>query len=177
VNITLRCGIDYDKAAGIASLSEVEREEAVQRGDRGLGSDWWENLRRWTGHQVLRTMDIRSVQVEIPGLIHVYPHSIDSAPLLSVHIYEPLEIPLIPDITNQGLQPISFEVLAKPIASTGDLWAFAQHSWAAGEVNAVIGVRKVLGRVPAIPGFGDVSAYRLSINVDMPGKFTLLNPP
>ncbi|WWC85667.1 uncharacterized protein L201_000533 [Kwoniella dendrophila CBS 6074] len=162
VNITLRCGIDADQALGVKALSfdtPQEKSEAERRGERGLGAGWWENLRRFTAHKALSRLQRPSVSVHIPTLIDISSpnfKSLTSSPsILSVNVLDELEIPLIWDIPNQPqppnsqpewLQPISFRALAKPIASTGELWQFAQQAWAQGSVKVVIDINRVVAR-------------------------------
>jgi hypothetical protein len=188
VNVTLRCGIDYDRVLGIAALEGDERVQAEQRGERGLGVGWWEGLRRWIGHKALGRLPSRTVEAEIPGFIHIYPPSSSKAdstsPMVSLKLLEPLQIPLIPNLPRsvsftEYLEPVSFEVIAKPISTTGELWDFAQQVWVDGEVKATIGIRKALGRMPGWNWMGDVRVENMMLDVVMPSELTLdlMTPP
>jgi hypothetical protein len=183
LNVTVRCGIDYDRVMGISrsELVGLQREEAEMRGDRGLGAGWWEDIRRWAAHKGLKATGISTIEVEIPRDITVYRSGDTSKALLSAVLSEPVQIPLLPNLSasaqaaggkdGTGLQSVSFEILAKPIASTGELWDMLQHAWASGEVTVSVGVRKALGRVPGLLWSGDISAYNLAMDITIPSKF------
>jgi len=182
LNVTVNCGIDYDQAMGTRDVGEMkglEREEAEMRGDRGLSSRWWERIRRWAAHRGLDYMDMKAVEVEILREIKVFQSGNTTQPLLSAKISEPILIPLIPNLPartsnpvkgSSGLRPVSFDVWAKPIASTGELWELAQSTWASGEVKVKVEVWKVVGRIPGLPLGGDFSAYNLAMDINIPGE-------
>ncbi|WVW81642.1 hypothetical protein I302_103637 [Kwoniella bestiolae CBS 10118] len=158
LNISLRCGIDADEAFGVKGRSFNTPEEkagAEKRGERGLGSDWWEDIRRWTAHKFLSNLDKPSVSVHIPSLIEITSPQFKATPLLSVSVLDELEIPMIWDITSvpqppdsqpDWIRPISFTALAKPLATTGELWEFVQRGWAEGAIRAKIDISRVIAR-------------------------------
>lgn len=150
VNVTLRCGIDVDTALGITHLDDDEKAEAIQRGERGTGAEWWESLRRWTASRALGQLSTRSIEVNISDPIYVFPRHFDTPPLLSLQVLDPLFVPLVPGVQSRSswLETMSFTALARPIASTGQLWDFVQHAWAEGEVKVVVGIGKVEARLP-----------------------------
>ncbi|KAK8844640.1 hypothetical protein IAR55_006487 [Kwoniella newhampshirensis] len=147
VNVSLRCGIDADRALGVQTLTAEEKEAASRRGERGGGAEWWETVRRWSGHRILKTQS--HVLVSAPEAVYLFPHHFTSPPLLSLSIQQPLPIPLVTGVSSgdNWLKPTSFMALAKPIASTGDLWAFAQRGWADGTLRLVVGASVVLARL------------------------------
>ncbi|WWD22810.1 hypothetical protein CI109_107304 [Kwoniella shandongensis] len=143
VNISLRGGIDADQALGIQIHTSEEKKALGGKGDRGGGADWWESVRRWLGHRMLRGHS--QILVSAPEAIYLFPHHFTSPPLLSLIIQDQLRLPLVVDATpdKSWLKPISFTALAKPIASTGDLWEFAQHGWAEGSLRVMVGASVV----------------------------------
>ena len=148
LNISLSCGIDYDLALGIKSSRDEEGKmmDEWTEGMRGFGAAWWEDLRRWIGREALGRLPKKAVSVSIPRGIIIYPYQQPKS-LVSLSIPHPLSIPLIKDVPissdSSWLQPISFTALARPIASTGDLLAFAQKAWLAGDVRIEMVVDKV----------------------------------
>ncbi|WWD06000.1 hypothetical protein V865_004085 [Kwoniella europaea PYCC6329] len=158
LNISLRCGIDADEAFGVKAkvfATPEEKADAEERGERGLGSEWWENIRKWTAHRFLSKLDKPSVSVNIPSSIEITSPQFKSSPLLSVHVLDELEVPLIWDISPRPLppgsqpdwlRPISITALAKPLASTGELWEFVQRGWVEGAIRVTIEVNYVIAR-------------------------------
>lgn len=190
VNISLHTGIDWYRAAGIHEwVDETEREEAESRGDRGTGAKWWESLRRWAADKAMRHLDTHTVKVVVPEHVLVLPDHFTSFPLFDVFINQPIEIPLVAGVqanTSQRgkknwLQPTHVLALAKPIASTGDLLAFAQRSWEQGEVKVVIGITKVQVALPLsgwLARFARMEKEDITRRIQMPGKsFSLLDHP
>jgi hypothetical protein len=87
VNVSLRAGIDWDRALGIQRWTdEEEKQEAVWKGDRGTGADWWESLRQWTAWRMMSQLSEPTVQVTIPDQVLVLPDHFDSFPLLEVSV-------------------------------------------------------------------------------------------
>ncbi|WWC66974.1 uncharacterized protein I206_100881 [Kwoniella pini CBS 10737] len=156
LNISLRCGIDADQAFGVKSFySPEEKLEAEKNGERGIGSEWWENLRKYVAHKALSHLEEPSISVEFPSSISVSSPQfvIATKKILSVQVLDELQIPLIWDIPLQPptgqpewLQPISFTALAKPLASTGELWEFVQRGWVEGTIKATIDLDHVKAR-------------------------------
>ncbi|KAK4687814.1 hypothetical protein P7C73_g2304, partial [Tremellales sp. Uapishka_1] len=151
VNVTLRCGVDYDRALGVQSFrNDKERSHAIIQEYRGVGAGWWEDLRRWTAHRTLEIIPKSSVCVGIPAPIFILPGK-SLPPLLSLTVIDRLMVPLVRNVTTKTddwLQEISFVALAKPIASTGDLWAFTQQSWRDGKAKVVVEVDMVDVKLP-----------------------------
>ncbi|WWC57957.1 uncharacterized protein I303_100492 [Kwoniella dejecticola CBS 10117] len=153
LNISLRCGIDADKAFGVkAFYTPDEKVEAERNGERGIGSEWWENLRKYMTHKALSYLEEPSVSVDIPNEISISsPQFIDpTKSILSINVLDDLRVPLVWDIPLEPpssqpswLQPISFTALARPLASTGELWEFVQRGWVEGAVKAIIDIERV----------------------------------
>ena len=150
VNVSVRCGIDVDSAMGISRLDPAAKAEAAERGDRGTGAEWWESLRRWSAYRALDQLPARAIQVNVSDPIFIFPKHFDSPPLLSLRIFDDLFIPLVADVDPKSawLKPVSFLALAKPIATTGQLWEFVQHAWLDGEAKVVVGISHVEVKVP-----------------------------
>ncbi|WRT63513.1 uncharacterized protein IL334_000418 [Kwoniella shivajii] len=154
LNISIRCGIDADRAFGVKEFDNPqEKAEAEERGERGLGAAWWEHLRRWTAHKALSKLQDPTVSVYIPDSIQISAPHFKSSSLMSVSIQDELQIPLIwninpqpPNTDPEWLQPLSFTALAKPVASTGELWEYVQRGWAQGEVKVTIDINRVEAR-------------------------------
>ncbi len=186
VNVTVRCGINADRAFGIERYdNDDEKAAASERGARGMGAEWWEDLRRWTARKALAQLPSRAVAVHVPEQILILPHHITSPPLLTVSIPSTLLVPLISDVSlstlpdsTDWLQPISFTAIAKPLASTGQLWEFAQRVWAEGQARVVIEISKVEIELPAAGAWWGKYARRekedLAMDIQMPGELTCL---
>ena len=155
-NVTMRCGIDADQILGVQGFaSDVEKAAGAQRGMRGVGADWWEELRRWTAHKALARLPVQAIAVHIPQGMHIFPHNFTSPPLLKVSLQSPLLVPFITDVPlssppdrTDWLQPVSFTAIVKPVASAGQLWEFAQYAWAEGRARFAIGVSIVEAELP-----------------------------
>lgn len=180
VNVSLRAGIDWDRALGIQQWAdEEEKQEAVWKGDRGTGADWWESLRQWTARKMMRQLSEPTVQVSIPDQVLVLPDHFNSFPLLQVTIPSEFAIPLIANArsdTRDWLPPLSILALAKPIASTGDLLAFAQRAWEQGELRVVVGVPKAQATIPLsgwLARFAKIEKLDITKQINMPG----MSPP
>ena len=180
VNVSLRAGIDWDRALGIQQWAdEEEKQEAVWKGDRGTGADWWESLRQWTARKMMRQLSEPTVQVSIPDQVLVLPDHFNSFPLLQVTIPSEFAIPLIANArsgTRDWLPPLSILALAKPIASTGDLLAFAQRAWEQGELRVVVGVSKAQATIPLsgwLARFAKIEKLDITKQINMPG----MSPP
>ncbi|WVF66280.1 hypothetical protein IAT40_001020 [Kwoniella sp. CBS 6097] len=179
LNLTVRCGIDADRALGVQEFqSPREKNSASERGERGVGAEWWERLRRWTAHRALKSLDTPSVSVNIPSLLHIYPQHSSASPLLSVRILDNLQVPLIWDIPVQSpneeprwLQPLSFTALAKPLASTGELWEFVQRGWVEGSIKVTVDVATVQAK-PAERAwwakYGEIEKEDLNLDIQVP---------
>ncbi|OCF43749.1 hypothetical protein I317_02353 [Kwoniella heveanensis CBS 569] len=179
LNLTVRCGIDADRALGVQWFSsEREKDSAAERGERGVGAEWWEKLRRWTAHRALKSLDQPSVNVNVSSSIHIYPHRASSSPLLSVKILDSLQIPLVWDIPQQApndeptwLQPLAFTALAKPLASTGELWEFIQRGWVEGSVRVKVEIATVQAK-PAEKAwwakYGEIEKEDLDLDIEVP---------
>jgi len=182
VNVSLRAGIDWDRALGIQQwVNEEEKQQAVWKGDRGTGADWWENLRHWTAGKMMAQLSEPVVRVMIPDQVLILPDHFDTFPLLRVSLPSEFQVPLVGNVkpSNQDwLPPLSILALAKPIASTGDLLAFAQKAWEHGELNVVIGVPKAQATIP-LQGFlsrwAKIEKLDVTKQITMPGKSLLFN--
>lgn len=178
VNVSLRAGIDWARSAGVQRWAdEREKEAAIERGWRGTGAEWWEDLRRWTAGKMMAHLDRKTVRVDIPEQVLIFPDHFTSFPLFSVAIPNDIEIPLVADVSagtkDHWLKPVHVLALAKPIASTGDLMAFAQKAWELGEVRVVIGVTKVQVNLPLsgwLARFASVEKGDITRQLHMPGK-------
>ncbi|OCF71343.1 hypothetical protein I204_07970 [Kwoniella mangroviensis CBS 8886] len=183
LNISLRCGIDADEALGVKAkvfATPEEKADAEERGERGLGSKWWENIRKWTAHRFLSKLDNPSVSVNIPSSIEITSRQFKSSPLLSVNVLDELEVPLIWDISPRPLppgsqpdwlRPISFTALAKPLASTGELWEFVQRGWVEGAIRVTIEVNHVIARPSEIAWwtkYAEVEKEDLTMDITSP---------
>lgn len=182
VNITVRCAINADRALGIQGFADDdEKAAAVQSGLRGIGADWWEVLRRWTAHKALDQLPLQAISVHIPDHINIFPHHVHSQPLLSVSVLSPLLVPLLYGLPlgsspseTYWLVPVTFTAIAKPIASTGQLWEYAQHAWADGQARVVVGISKVEVELPGYEAwwvkYTRAEKQDLVMEVDMPGE-------
>jgi len=150
VKISLRCGIDIDSALGIRPLDNRHKDEAITSGMRGTGAHWWESLRRWTAYRVLDQLPTQAVEIYVPDPIMIFPQQLEKMPLLSMRIMESLTIPFMTGVNTQSpwLQPLTFTALAKPIASTGQLWDFVQQSWAMGEARVAVSLHRAEAKLP-----------------------------
>lgn len=178
VNVTFRCGIDADNALGVARLDTDEKAAAIQRGSRGTGAEWWERLRRWTAYRALDQLSTKSVQVNISQPIYVFPKHFDTPPLLSLHVLEPLLVPLITGVeaSTTWLESMSFTALARPIASTGQLWEYVQQAWVEGEAKVVVGISQVEARLPENSWwakYAQAVQEDLVLSLGIPGKSRL----
>jgi hypothetical protein len=179
VNVSLRAGIDWDRALGVQGwANEEEKQGAIWKGDRGTGADWWERLRQWTAGKMMDQLSEPAVQVMIPEQVLVLPDHFDSFPLLSVSIPSELRVPLITNVRSSQddqdwLRPLSVLALAKPIASTGDLLAFAQKAWEQGELKVVVGVSKAEATIPLtgwLSKYAKIEKKDIIKQISMPGK-------
>ncbi|WVQ93901.1 hypothetical protein IAU59_000979 [Kwoniella sp. CBS 9459] len=179
LNLTVRCGIDANRALGIQEFSSPrEKEVASERGERGVGAQWWESLRKWTAHRALESLKQPSVLVNIPSTIFVSPASTPSRAMVEATILDDLRVPLIwdipvqpPDVEPTWLQPLSFTALVKPVTSTGELLEWVQSGWLSGEISAVVHMDTVQAK-PAEEAwwakYGQIEEGDLSISVEMP---------
>ncbi|WVO17878.1 hypothetical protein L204_105576 [Cryptococcus depauperatus] len=151
-NVSLRCGIDADRALGVQGFyQEPDKQKAIERGDRGTGVEWWESLRRKSAHWFVGNLKKKIVRVRLNEGLYISPHHFDSPPLGLIKLPEELEIPLVSDVPAyhpehpdlSWLEPISFMVLAKPIAPTGDIWDFIRRGWMQGSLKVVVGTKNV----------------------------------
>lgn len=178
VNVSVRAGIDWDQAVGVHQWAdESEKESAVERGWRGTGAVWWEDLRRWAAVKAMARLDSQSVRITIPEQVLILPDHFTSFPLLSVSIPNDVEVPLVPDVSSgrkeDWLHPVQILAIAKPIASTGDLMAFAQKAWETGEVNVIVGVTKVQVALPLsgwLSRFARMEKEDITRQLHMPGE-------
>ena len=187
VNVSVRLGIDADQVLAIRdphALSEDERKEAGLRGDRGSGAEWWESIRRWTARQALARLSSPSVRVTFPSEIIVRTTGSDVVSLVSLAIDQPLDVPLIQEVTpddgNRWLRPVTFTALAHPMASSVDLWSFVHRAWMDGQVNVMVEVDKVEVKLPEKAWW---AKYAQGVKEDMEmalrldGESTLSFPP
>ena len=186
VNVKSRCGIDLDQALGVQGFfSDDEKAAAIERGMRGVGAEWWEHLRRWTAHKAFAHLPHQAIAVHIPDHVFIFPHQFSSPPLLSLSLQSPLLVPLVTDVplstqssTPDWLRPVSFTAIAKPVASTGQLWEFAQRAWSEGQAKVVVGVRKVEAELPANGAWWAKYARGmkedLMMGLEMPGRLTYM---
>jgi hypothetical protein len=180
LNVTIRCGVDTDRALGVQGFATPEeRTAAEQRGDRGLGAVWWERLRRWTARKSLALLPSQTVQVTIPDQVYIFPQHFSSPPLVSVAIATPIDVPLVkngpmtdPSGVPQWLLPTSFTTLVRPIATTGELWDFAQHAWAKGTAHIVLGASTAVAELPGAwwSRYARVLKQDLVLAIDLPGR-------
>jgi hypothetical protein len=176
VNVSLRAGIDWDRALGVQQWTdEDEKQQAVWKGDRGTGADWWESLRQWTAGKVMSQLSEPAIRVALPDQVLVLPDHFESFPLFKVSIPAEFRVPLVKNVKSgqqDWLPPLSILALAKPIASTGDLLAFAQKAWVNGEMKVVIGVPKAQATIP-LQGFlarwGKIEKLDITKQISMPG--------
>ncbi|WVR03317.1 hypothetical protein IAU60_000308 [Kwoniella sp. DSM 27419] len=155
LNISLRCGIDADRALGVqAFTTDQEKDQAAANGERGVGAAWWESTRRWVAHRALKSLSQPSVTVNIPRALQVLSDD-SSAPLLAARILDVLQVPLVWDIPVRSsvendppkwLRPVSFRALAKPLALTGELWEFVQRGWMRGSISVTVNIDGVQAR-------------------------------
>ena len=74
VNVTIRCGIDADRVFGVQGFSSNEEKAvASQLGKRGVGADWWEDLRRWTARMAINQLPSQAVEVNLSQRIFISP--------------------------------------------------------------------------------------------------------
>lgn len=177
VNVSLRAGIDWDRALGIQQwANEEEKQQAVWKGDRGTGAVWWESLRKWTADKMMGQLFEPAVRVDIPDQVLVLPIHFDTFPLLQVSIPSEFRVPMVKDATSSDqdwLLPLSIMALAKPIASTGDLLAFAQKAWEHGEIKVVIGVPKAQATIPLqgfLAKYAKIEKLDITKQISIPGK-------
>lgn len=180
VNATILCGMDLDRALGIQRFdSEEEKAAAEQRGERGTGAAWWENLRRWAASKGLGRLSDKRVIVSMPSAINIYARHGGSTPLFAVHIQAPLDVPMVSGVQDkrgEWMKPMSVLALAKPLASTADLMEFGQKGWAAGSMSVVVGVDKAVVNLPGLTGwlskFVNVEKKHIVMDVQVPSKST-----
>lgn len=190
VNITIGCGIDADQVLGFshnAWRSEAEKEEAAARGWRGTGSEWWEGIRRWAGGMALGQLPTQAVQVVSPEPIFVHPHHEDQSALVIINITQPFEVPIVSGVSANAsqvtvkksdsdlnwLQPVHIIALVKPIASTGELFQYAQEAWAAGQIKFIVRLQKVQGRIPGEAWWSKYAKGEqkdIAVDVSLPGE-------
>jgi hypothetical protein len=177
VNVSLRAGIDWDKALGIQQWgNEEEKQAAVWKGDRGTGAEWWEKLRQWTAGKMMAQLSEPAIRINVPDQVLILPEHFDTFPLLKVSIPSAFQVPLVKNVRSKDqdwLPPLSILALAKPIASTGDLLAFAQKAWEHGELKVVIGVPKAQATIPLqgwLSKFAKIEKLDITKAITMPGK-------
>lgn len=177
VNVSLRAGIDWDRALGVQQWgNEEEKQASIWKGDRGTGADWWENLRQWTADKMMAQLFEPAVRISIPDQVLVLPDHFGTFPLLKVSIPSEFQVPLVKGAKSDNqdwLPPLSILALAKPIASTGDLLAFAQKAWEHGELKVVVGVPKAQATIP-LQGFlarwAKIEKLDITKSISIPGK-------
>jgi hypothetical protein len=186
VNVSLRAGIDWDRALGIqAWADEEEKQGAVWKGERGTGAEWWENLRRWTADKMMGQLSDSSIKVDLPEQVIILPDHFDSFPLLKVSIPSEFNVPLVKNVPANPndlgwLPPLHMMALAKPVASTGDLLAFAQRAWEQGEIKVVISVPEARATIPLsgwLAKFAQIKKEDVVKAINMPGKFLPSSSP
>lgn len=136
LNVSLRCGIDADRALGIRP-DDPERDQ---------GAAWWEALRRWTAYRVLPQLP-STVEVKLPAPLLA---SLDHDASVSLRVLDAMPIPIIPgaDLSDEWLKPISFTVLGKPEATSVEWWELAKGIWAKGHVAVSVTVPTALATYP-----------------------------
>lgn len=149
LKISLRCGIDVDNALGLSRAYDLGKDESDLHGMRGRGAQWWESLRRRTAHAILDQLPAQNIHIKLLDPLVVFTGHSERIPLLSLDVLDDLKIPLIRDVDPRApwLKPLTFVALAKPIATTGQLWEFIQHAWIAGEARIVINIHRAQGRI------------------------------
>jgi hypothetical protein len=162
LNVSLRCGIDFDRALGISPISEQDRVHAQDDSIRGIGAEWWEKIRRWTGHTLYKQLESRVVQVslnDIPLLSGRRQGGKDTLPLMWV------------------------QILAKPVAGMGDLLSAARKAWEEGEVRVRVQTKTAHVALPEKAWwakYGTMVKEDISMNLDIDGELdpsqSLLTP-
>jgi hypothetical protein len=167
VNVSMRCGVDMDRALGVQGYADAEaRDRAAVSGERGAGAAWWEELRRWT----VRVGAPKTALVDVPKQVIIAHKSMS---LLSLHLPSTLSIPLVAGASDKRdwLRPIHFTALAKPLASTGQLFDFAQKAWADGSISVNVHIDEVEAHIPGWPSWAQVVKKGMALQVDMPGEW------
>jgi hypothetical protein len=175
VNVTFRCGIDADQALGISYMDPETKGEAVEAGSRGTGAEWWERLRRWTATKALDQLSTRSIEVNVSLPIYVFPEHFETMPLLALEVLDPLRVPLVSGVEPRTpwLETMSFTALARPIASTGQLWEYVQRAWSQGEAKVVVGIGRVEARLPETAWwarYAQTTQEDLVLDIGVPGR-------
>lgn len=175
VNVSIRCGINADTALGLSSPDQGQKANATRPGARGTGARWWESLRQWSAYRVLDRLPEKAVQITTQEPIYVFPEHFDTLPLLKVTVLEPILVPLVTRVRpgTPWLQPLSFTVAVRPIASTGQLWEFVQQAWAQGEAQVVLGIAQAIAEVPADSWWAKYARTRqkdLAFELAVPGE-------
>ena len=143
VELTVRCGIDADRAMGVG-LSRAQAEHAAKMGYRGAGADWWERIRAWSVDQM---------RGHVPSHVHIdvlEPIRIRSngTVLATVDILTPLHVPIVQRASGDWLEPMPLMLLAKPVATMDAIWAFIQHGWETEQVKVTVAAAAVRGMLP-----------------------------
>jgi hypothetical protein len=186
LNVSLRCGIDFDRALGISPISEQDRVHAQDDSIRGIGAEWWEKIRRWTGHTLYKQLESRVVQVSLNDHILVLPEKAGNSPLLQVTVPEPLDIPLLSGRRQGGKDTLPLmwvQILAKPVAGMGDLLSAARKAWEEGEVRVRVQTKTAHVALPEKAWwakYGTMVKEDISMNLDIDGELdpsqSLLTP-
>lgn len=160
LNVSLRCGIDADRALGL-------RHEDPSRIP---GAQWWEDLRKWTAHRALSRLPAE-VEVELPEAILA---SLGKEQLVSLRVLQKLPISIVSsaDKSTNWLKPVHFTVMARPLSSTGELWKQAQQIWAAGHASIDVSVPTAVAKysLPWLSRYSTFKRGNLSLAVDAPGE-------
>jgi hypothetical protein len=155
VDVTVRCGIDVDRALGIG-LTPAQAEHAAKMRWRGAGAEWWERLREWSVDRA-RGYVPGHVHLDVLEPIHV---SWNGTRLVTATIVGPAHVPVVQRARiadkQDWLRPMDLRILAKP-DSMDALWTFVQHSWRE-KVQVAVKTEAV----------GTVLGYSLERSIDMP---------
>jgi hypothetical protein len=125
-------------------------------------------LRRWAAKKAPA-----QVRVDLPDAIHIKD---GSTSLFTVHITKPLHVPMISEIRHEKdwMKPMNVLVLAKPVASTGELMEFGQRGWAAGSVRVAVEVQKAVVHLPLaswLARFSKVEKKGLAVDIKVPSEY------
>lgn len=158
LNVSLRCGIDVDRALGIRP-DDTDREQ---------GAAWWEALRRWTAYRVLPHLP-STVNVKLPAPLIASLHSNAS---ISLRVLDNMPIPMISgaDSADGWMKPISFLVLSKPETASVEWWDLAKRIWADGYASVSVSVPSAIATYP-LPWFSrnvSVEKEDLVLGFDVP---------
>lgn len=128
VNVELLGGVDVNKALAVD-------------GSRGAG--WWEGVRQSAAHTLFGALPQQAVHVRVPGVL-VYARG-GGLPLLNVSLPADIVVPLV---QGEDLKPLSIEAIGVPVAPVGEIWQWAQHAWAQGNTEIILGMPEVEARLP-----------------------------